>query len=105
MRVCIFARVDGEDQAILDMQIETLKSYAAANGDTVTAVVPVLGLAAGATNKQTIQTVLAMAGNDAFDAVLAVEPSKFSRDAYAYHEFAEALHAIYALRSKDLGYL
>lgn len=125
MRVCIYARVDGENQAILDMQIEGLKGYAAANGDTVTAVVPVLGPAAGATNKQTLQTVLAMAGNDAFDAVLAVEPSRFSRDAFAYHDFAEALkaqgklicyttiaddidnclNAIYALRPKDLGYL
>ena len=94
MRVCIYARVDGVpgmDRHPLDLQIAGLKDYAAAHGYTVSSVVSFFGPSTA--NGQTLQTMLTMARDDAFDAVLAFNPSRISRDADACREFLDALKA------------
>ena len=107
MRVCIYARVDGKNQNALDMQIRALRDYAKKNGHSVTSVVSVLGTS-GTANKQTLDTILEMADDDVFDAVLTTDPSRLSRDTFAYIEFVEALKAhgkyiYYALSQDDIN--
>ena len=90
MKVCIYARVGNNDQAALDAQVEMLKDYASAKGYAVTAVVSVSGTS-GLQNGQSIKSIIEMADKDIFDAVLAVKPSRFSRDTVTYMDFAGKL--------------
>ena len=93
MKVCIYARVDSYDQALLDMQIKALREYAMHNGHTVTSVVSTLGTSGTANQQKSLQTILDMARGDNFDAVLAANPSRFSRDTFTCIEFLEGLKA------------
>lgn len=99
MRVCIYARVGKKDQVALDMQIKALQAYAAGNGYTVTSMVSVLGTT-GTANAQTLQQMLEMADGNLFDAVLATNPSRLSRDSFSYLEFVKAIKA----RGKTICY-
>ena len=90
MKVCIYARVGNNDQVALDAQVEMLKDYASAKGYDVTAVVSVLGTS-GRQNRQSLKSIVEMADEGIFDAVLAVKPSRFSRDTVTYMDFAEKL--------------
>ena len=99
MRVCIYARVGKKDQVALDMQIKALQTYAAGNGYTVTSMVSVLGTT-GTANAQTLQQMLEMADGNLFDAVLAANPSRLSRDSFSYLEFVKAIKA----RGKTICY-
>ena len=91
MRVCIYARVDTHDQAFLDMQIKALSEHAMHNGYTVTSVVSALGTSGTTNQRKSLQTVLDMARRDNFDAVLAANPSRHSRDTFTCIEFLEKL--------------
>ena len=90
MKVCIYARVGNNDQAALDAQVEMLKDYTSAKGYAVTAVVSVSGTS-GLQNGQSLKSIIEMADEDIFDAVLAVKPSRFSRDTVTYMDFAGKL--------------
>lgn len=90
MRVCIYARIDSRDQHVLDLQIQALRDYAVANGFSVTSMVSVLGTN-GFSNQQTLQTILDMAKDDIFDAVLTNHPSRLCRDSLDYIKFVDAI--------------
>ena len=90
MKVCIYVRVGNNDQTALDAQVEMLKDYASAKGYAVTAVVSVLGTS-GLQNGQSLKSIIEMADEGIFDAVLAVKPSRFSRVTVTYMDFAGKL--------------
>ena len=90
MKVCIYARVGNINQAALDAQVEMLKDYASAKAYAVTAVVSVLGTS-GRQNGQSLKSIIEMVDEGIFDAVLAVKPSRFSRDLMTYMDFAGKL--------------